>query len=131
MNILSHRRRTNAPQKAPHMKKKTVPNRSAFIRKHPGVPAATVVALGKKAGVPFNEGLVYAVRSTARQKLKKATKPLALPSGNAVTNTLPASEKTPDVAEALRGIRTAILVLGVAETHEAVDRLRDEILAAV
>ena len=51
-------------------------SKSAFIRKHPGLPAGEVSKLATKAGLSIGENLVYVVRSADRVKAKGKAQPL-------------------------------------------------------
>jgi ribonuclease E len=48
------------------------PNKSSFIRQHPTLSAADVIAAGKAAGIKFTSSLVYMVRG--RQDGKASSK---------------------------------------------------------
>jgi hypothetical protein len=50
-------------------------NASDFVRSMPGASASEVVAAGKAKGFKFSAGLVYNVRSTAKNKAKPKGKP--------------------------------------------------------
>jgi len=44
------------------------PNKSDFVRQHPNLPAADVVAKAKESGIHLSSNLVYMVRATDRKR---------------------------------------------------------------
>jgi hypothetical protein len=63
------------PRKKKPGQKSSGMNASDFVRSMPNASASDVVAAGKAKGLKFSAGLVYNVRSTAKNKAKPKGKP--------------------------------------------------------
>jgi hypothetical protein len=77
--------------------KKTTPNKSEFIRQHPSLSTAEIIAAGKKSGLKISSSLVYVVRGrTAKPKgavAKKTTASTSAAPTSTSTSTRPTQSK--------------------------------------
>lgn len=82
--------------------KKGEPNKSEFIRKHPGIPVGDLVGKAKAAGMTIDSRLVHKVRSRDGKKGPKK-KASAAPAQKATTAKKAAPKSAPPTATGKRG----------------------------
>jgi hypothetical protein len=95
------------------------PNKSDFIRQHPGLKTAELVALGAKQGIKFSPALVYMVRVGPSKSAAKRIHPATSTPPRAT----PAS-KNASLSADQKELARAILNVGFAEAEAVFDRVR-------